>query len=55
MKEQTKQNKCPISLNKKVGECYYNYIHGYKHQRKEGEKLCSHCWNFDKKVNNLKQ
>lgn len=29
-----------------VKECYYNQTNGEKHQRKEREPLCSHCYSF---------
>jgi len=48
MEKIKKEDMCSAKLNKKVGDCYYNQTNGRKHQRKKGEPLCSHCYNFSK-------
>ena len=38
------KDKCPAGCQKLVKDCYYNQIQGARHQRKDGEPLCSHCY-----------
>lgn len=48
MREPNPEDNCRIK-DIKVKDCYYNQINGEKHQRKEKEPLCTHCYKIENK------